>query len=108
MNLPRGRHLRDSLDVCGIYRTYLAAVFHGYIFTTPVVSLSALAASTFTGSGLFLSRAGLPKVTLTACSSWSIRVRRAWSPASKLLRIAVLAIIAGTHPEPGLNGARAP
>src|SRR5439155_2942181 len=41
------------------------------------------ASSTLTDSGLFFSRARWPKWTLTASSSWLIRGRRAWSPASK-------------------------
>jgi hypothetical protein len=59
------------------------------LHTTPELSPVPLIASTFAGSGFFLSRVGS-----TACSRWLIRVRRFSSPVSKILRNSALALIA--------------
>ncbi len=72
----------------------LGAFFHGNAFPVPVFWL---VASPFTSSGFFLSRVGSTKWSLTTCASWARRDRRVWSPASKRLRSAVLAIIASWY-----------
>jgi hypothetical protein len=70
-------------------------IFHGRNFlTVAVLSAFLLISSAFTASGFFLSSAGSPKWASITCSSCVIRDRKAWSPASRLLRSAVLAVVA--------------
>jgi len=85
LRVPSARHRsrKPSIDVS-----------HGNVLTAPALSLLALIASTFTGSGFFLSGTGLPRWRSSACSNCLISVRKFSSPASKTLRSSALAVIA--------------